>query len=178
MKKQLLYLAAGLLASAATLAHNKHVHGEGRLEVVIEKDSVSLRLELPLEAAVGFERAPKTDKEKSALTASDKTLKDGLALWQLTSAAQCVLQSTHVDTPFLASTAEAKASPAGQKGHEGHADIEASYVFRCANPSALKNLETTLFKSFKRLYRLEAQRVGPNGQGAGRLTAKQPVLTW
>lgn len=178
MKKQLLFIAAGFLASATTLANNKHVHGEGRLEVIIEKNSVSLRLELPLEVAVGFERAPKTDKEKSALAASDKALKDGLALWQFTSAAQCTLQSAQVETPFLAPSSETKASASGKKEPENHADIEASYVFHCAKPAALKGLETTLFRSFKRLYRLEAQRIRPNGQGAGRLTAKQPMLAW
>jgi hypothetical protein len=39
-------------------------------------------------------------------------------------------------------------------------------------------VETTLFKSFKRLYRVEARRVGPVGQGAARLTPKNPVLSW
>ena len=61
---------------------------------------------------------------------------------------------------------------------DAHADIDARYVFHCANPAALKGIETTLFKHFKRLYRLEVQRVGPVGQGAARLTPKQPVLNW
>ena len=175
--KKLTLLAVSLAITCSTaIAQHKHVHGEGRLEIAIENDSVTLNLDLPLDAAVGFERAPKTDKEKSALAASDKTLNDAVALWQFSSAAQCTLQSSKVNTPFLSS-----ASPtpgASGKGHAGHADIEANYVFRCANPSALKGLETTLFKSFKRLYRLEAQRVGPSGQGSGRLTAKQPSMAW
>jgi hypothetical protein len=48
-----------------------------------------------------------------------------------------------------------------------HADIDANYVFRCANPAALKGIETTHLQSFKRLYRLEAQRAAPRpGQAA------------
>jgi hypothetical protein len=65
--------------------------------------------------------------------------------------------------------------------HEGethHADIAAEYSFRCTNPAALKGIETTIFTRFKRLYRLEVRRNGPNGQGAIRLTPKKPTLGW
>jgi hypothetical protein len=63
-------------------------------------------------------------------------------------------------------------------GADDHGDIDASYVYRCAKPAALKSIETGLFKHFKRLYRLEARRVGPAGQGAARLTPKNPAITW
>jgi hypothetical protein len=161
-------LLAALLA-AAPLAHaaKGHVHGEGRLDVAIDKDGIALDLELPLDAAVGFERAPKNDKEQAALAAVRQALE--AAPFAPTPAAQCVLQSKEVAVPFLAGKPPAA---------DGHADIEARYVFRCAAPAALKSVETTIFKSFKRLYRIEAQRAGPAGQGAARLTPKQPVLNW
>ncbi|MCX8018207.1 MAG: DUF2796 domain-containing protein, partial [Rhodocyclaceae bacterium] len=63
-------------------------------------------------------------------------------------------------------------------GEAHHADLEASFVFRCAQPAALNSLTTSLFQAFKRLYRLEGRRVGPRGQGAFRLTPKQPTLSW
>jgi hypothetical protein len=50
-------------------AHAQHAHGEGRLDVVIDKDSIAINLELPLDAAVGFERAPRNEREKAALAA-------------------------------------------------------------------------------------------------------------
>jgi hypothetical protein len=134
---------------------------------VIDKDSVAINLELPLDAAVGFERAPKNDREKAALAAAEKALGDA-ALFLPTPAANCKAQLPKVVMPAFGAKA----------GADDHGDIDASYAFRCANPAALKSIETGIFKNFKRLYRLEAQRVGPTGQGAARLTPKNPVLAW
>jgi len=155
-----LLLAAFLSASA--FAQHKHVHGEGALDVLIDKDTLTLSLTLPLDAAVGFERAPKNDKEKAALAATEKALNDA-ALFQPTPAAQCALQSVQVSMP---------------KFDGPHADVDATHVFRCATPAALKGVDTTLFTHFKRLYRLESRRAAPTGQGAQRLTPKKPVLNW
>ena len=145
-------------------AHKAHVHGEGRLDVAIDKDTITLNLELPLDVAVGFERAPKNDKEQAALANAEKVINDAAALWLPTPAAHCTVQSVEVGMPKFS-------------GSE-HADVDARYVFRCANPTALKGIETTLFTQFKRLYRLETQRIGPSGQGKQRLAPKTPVLTW
>jgi hypothetical protein len=164
MIKHALFAAALLVAVPAAQAQHKHVHGEGRLDAALDRDTITLSLELPLDATVGFERAPKNDKEKAALAATEKALNDAAALWRPTPAAGCAVQSVEVGMPKF--------------DGGGHADIDANYVFRCANPAALKGVETTLFKQFRRLYRIETQRVGPAGQGAQRLTPKQPVLGW
>lgn len=156
-------------------AQQRHTHGEGTLNVVIAAERLSLELVLPLDAAVGFERPPRNDKEKTALVAAAKALQDAAA-WSPTPAAQCALQSAHVHVPFTGSD-----DKHGQHAHEGethHVDIEANYVFHCARPDRLASLQTTLFKSFPRLYRLEAAHAGPAGQGKGRLTPKKPVLNW
>ncbi len=161
------FLALALAAlSLPALAGKGHVHGEGSLEVVIDKDKLSLRLELPLDVAVGFERAPRNDKEKAALAAAQQVLSDP-ALFAPTPAAGCKAEPARVEMPMFD----------GKKPAE-HADIEATHAFRCATPAALKSVETTIFKRFKQLYRLEARRAGPSGQGAARLTPKNPVLAW
>jgi hypothetical protein len=156
-----------LLAAFALPAHAQHAHGEGKLDVVIDKDSIAISLELPLDAAVGFERAPKDEREKAALAAAEKALGDA-ALFVPTPAAECRPQPPKVVMPAFGAKA----------GADDHGDIDASYVYRCAKPAALKSIETGLFKHFKRLYRLEARRVGPAGQGAARLTPKNPAITW
>jgi hypothetical protein len=169
-------LTAGLLfVLPAAHAAKAHVHGEGRLDVAIDKEQITLNLELPLDAAVGFERAPKNDKEKAALAATEKMLKDAAALFVPTAAANCTAVSTDIKVPNLGGDGK---HDHAHEGEEHHADIDASYVFRCANPAALKGIETTIFKSFQRLYRLEVQRAGPSGQGAMRLTSNKPILSW
>ena len=167
MRHPLLLAILVALAAATLPAHAQHAHGEGKLEVVIDKDNIAIKLELPLDAAVGFERAPKNEREKAALAAAEKTLGDA-SLFVPTAAANCKAEAPKVVMPAF----DAKA------GHDDHGDVDASYAYRCANPSALKGIETAIFKQFKRLYRLEAQRVGPAGQGKQRLTPKSPVLNW
>lgn len=168
-------LFAGLLAaSSLALAGKGHTHGEGRLDVVIDKGAITLNLELPLDAAVGFERPPKNDKERAALADTVKLLNDA-ALWQPTPAAGCTLTAKDVRVPF---TGQADRHDHAHAGETHHADIEASYSFRCTDPAALKSIETTLFKQMKRLYRLETQRAGPSGQGAMRMSPKSPLLAW
>lgn len=170
------FAAALLLAAPFAIAQHKHVHGEGQLNAALDKETLTLNLTLPLDAAVGFERPPKNDKEKAALAAAAKALDAAAVLWAPTSAAQCALQSKDIHVPFTGG-----ADDHAGHAHEGeahHADIEARYTYRCARPAALKSVETTLFKSFKRLYRLETQRVGPAGQGAQRLTPNKPALNW
>ncbi|MFN6961859.1 MAG: DUF2796 domain-containing protein, partial [Rhodocyclaceae bacterium] len=147
MKQRLLPLT---FLFAAHLACAQHTHGEGRLDVAIEGGKISLALELPLDAAVGFERAPKNDKEKAALAEAEQVLKDAAALFIPTPAARCAPSKVEVGMPTF--------------GGGEHADIDAEYIFTCSQPAALAGIETTLFKSFKRLYRVEVQRVGPTGQ--------------
>lgn len=169
MKKLAPFAACLFLALPAAHAQHKHVHGEGRLDVVIEQDGFSVDLDLPLDTVVGFERAPRTEKEKAALAGALRTLQDAAPLFLPTPAAQCALHKTEVELPDF--------KDHGNHGNDGdHTEIEAKYEFRCAAPAALQGIETTLFKSFKRLYRLEARHAGPTGQGAARLTPKNPVL--
>ncbi|MBU1236942.1 MAG: DUF2796 domain-containing protein [Gammaproteobacteria bacterium] len=169
------FLLAALLASPIVHAQHKHVHGEGRLDVAIDKGTISISLEMPLDAALGFERAPKNDKEKAALAATAKTLNDAATLFVPTPTAGCTVHAVDVKVPF---TGGADNHDHAHEGEIHHADIDAEYMFRCADPTALKDIETSIFKSFKRLYRLEVQRAGPTGQGAVRLTPKKPILNW
>lgn len=164
-----LTLLAALTVAANARAATGHSHGVGALEVSIENAQIAIDLELPLDSMTGFEHAPKNDKEKAALAEAERRLKDAAATFIPTPEAGCTVTSVKVSVPY----ADGKTASGGE-----HADIDASYVFRCANPAALKGIETRLFKHFTRLYRIEARRIGPEGQGATRLSAKQPTLSW
>lgn len=157
--------AIALLCGAA-VAGKPHVHGAGALDVAIDGERLTIALEMPADAALGFERAPRNATEKAAVAAMLGTLRDGAALFKPNPEARCLLTGAKVTTPFAENT------------REEHADIDASYEFRCASPAALKSVETTVFARFRQLYRLEARRVGPNGQAASRLAPKDPVLRW
>lgn len=163
------YLLAALTLAFPAWAAEKHVHGAGRIDVAIEAGKIEVELELPLDTLVGFERAPRSEKERAALEAAAATLRDGAGLFLPAAGAACKLTETTVSMPFAGETPAAS---------HGHADADARYVFECVNAGGTGSLETALFRKFPRLYRLELQRVGPKGQAGGRLTPKAPVVRW
>lgn len=171
MQRRFPLFAACCAISTATFAAPPHVHGAGNLELVIDGGQFAVTLDMPADNAVGFEHPPRNAGEKAAVEAMMKVLNDGPALFKPSAGTQCRLTSADISTPFFAAAAHAK-------GGDDHGDIEASYIFQCAQPAALKGLETTIFTRFKRLNRLNVQRAGPGGQGGGSLSAKQPALNW
>jgi hypothetical protein len=166
MTKHLLYCL--LLLPALVVASSAHVHGVAALNIVVDGAQLTVSLESPLDALVGFERPPRNAREREVFADMGKVLNDAAALFVPAAEAKCSVKSVTVKLPF----AEVKADKAE------HADVDADYVFTCAQPAALTGLETTLFKRFSRLYRLEVRRVGPKGQGAGQMTPKKPSLSW
>ncbi len=150
--------------------HHAHVHGQAQLEVAVADAELHLRLESPLEAVLGFERAPRNDKERAAVAALRQTLAAGERLFVTTAAAGCRMSAAKVESDLLDGKAGA--------GQDGHGDLVAEYRFVCAQPTRLTGLEVRLFEAFPKLRRLEAQVAGSRGQTAKRLTAKMRFLSW
>ena len=69
-------------------------------------------------------------------------------------------------------------------GHEGeeagaeHGDLEAAYVFECADAAKLTGLEIGLFGVFPSLLEVEARVVSDKGQSAQELTPSGNLLKW
>jgi len=172
----LLLMAAPALASDAhnhhhghAHGHAAHVHGVAQLEVVAEGAELHLRLESPLESLLGFERAPRNDKERAAVAEMRKKLADAGKLFTPTSAAQCTLKSVQVTAPTL----DGKVAASGE-----HADLEANFQFGCAQPAKLTGVEVRLFQAFPKMRRVEAQIISAKGQKATRLSSKMRFLSW
>lgn len=161
-----LILIATLFFPACVLAA-AHVHGKGRLDLVVDGAEFTISMELPLDSLIGFEHAPRTPAERATLSAALKQLQEAATLFLPSVAARCSVKSVQVADPF-----------SGKDGKPGHADIDADYVFSCASPAALKAVEVRLFKMFQRLHSLEFQRATPAGQAGGSLSPGQNVVRW
>jgi hypothetical protein len=147
----LLLLALPVLAPA----HQKaHVHGQGRLEVVVDGPLLSIALESPLDGIVGFEHPPRTAAQKQAAAQALALLKEPARLFTLPAEAGCRAEATEVVAPVLE----------GQASKDGHGDLDARWSFRCTAPDQLATLEQGLFAAFPRLVRLDVQVAGPKGQ--------------
>lgn len=150
-----------LCCAAGASAGKAHQHGAVTLDLAVEAAEVSLSVEMPLDSLVGFERAPRTGAERQAAAAALAKMRDGAALFRFDAAAQCTLASAKVEAPVL----EPAAKPAATSPSAGeHADLDASYAFRCAQPVRLASLEVLLFDAFPRVERIDVLAVLPHGQ--------------
>lgn len=167
--KPLALISLTLAALAPTLpaaASKAHVHGVAQLTVAVDGPTLSITLEAPLDGFVGFERAPRSDAERKLAAEALARLKDGAALFKPDAGAGCTLAEASVSAPVL--------EPGAKAGGE-HADLDASYVFRCSSPQALRAVDVALFDAFKRLTRIEVQVAGSRAQS--KTTLRRPART-
>ncbi len=170
-------------ASTSTTAAGAHQHGMARLEVVAEGDSLSVTLDSPLDNLLGFERAPRTEAERAAVRTLAQRLRSTSTLVLPAADAGCKLLgvdlASDVIDPALLGAAPAAATAATAPAGSGHADLEAVFRFRCAQPQALRSVALGgLFQAFPRLRQLDAALAAPGVQRGARLRAEQPRLSW
>lgn len=168
MKKLPILLLTVMPLLAAAHADHAHQHGAGQLGIVVEGGQLTLLLEVPQHDLVGFERAAKSPREQLAVQAALDKLKNPARLFAPSPAAACEISAQQIDAPLLE----------GGKGHDGHGDVEARYVYRCARPEALVDLRSMVAAEFPRLRSLAVSFAGPKGQKAGKLDAKNPRFAW
>jgi hypothetical protein len=181
--------AALMLSSAAALAAEParreaaaHVHGVASVNAALDGTSLTVELESPAESILGFEHAPKSQAEKDAVAAALTSLKSGEKLFNLPAAAGCVLKETDIDMPSGFADGKAghkdhahKHDHAGDTG-EGHADIDGSWRFTCAKPSAITSFGLGLFSAFPRMEKVNVVWLAAGAQKAGVLTPAATVL--
>lgn len=143
-----------------------HEHGALTMTVALDAQTLTVDVEIPLDTLLGFERRPRTDAERSAAAAALTRMRAGAELLRPDSAAACQLSETRVNAPAL--------DPAARdSGDGGHADLDASYRFVCAQPGELKGIDVSIFDAFKRARRIDVQYVTAKGQG--RTVLKPPA---
>lgn len=168
-------------------AGKAHVHGKGHLAVAIDGNTLTLMLEAPGESLVGFEHAARNARERTAIARARQTLERPAGLFVPSAAAACTARSSKLASPLFDAGASTQPDKSHQhahgkgheKGHEHvHADIKGEFVFHCARPEALRDLDVRLFASFPRLKQLQFELAGPRGQTALRLTPQQTRARW
>lgn len=149
-------------------SHRAHQHGVARLEVAVDGNTLSIHLQSPLDNLLGFEHAPRTDKQKQAAQALLATLRRGEGLFIPTSAAGCRLTEAKVMAPVLEGGSE----------RGDHADLSADWRFTCAQPARLTGMKVELLSRYPGIKRLDAAVVSDKGQRAFKLTRGMPFLSW
>lgn len=163
--------ALALALSAPALAqdgHKAHAHGRIELDVAVDAQRISLRMEAPLHDLLGFERAPRSVAERGRVTALAERLRAADQLFVPDAAGGCQLADVLVEAPVLglgtpapATSAASASAPAG----EAHADLVLTALFDCRQAAAAQYLDVRLFEAFPGVRTVAAQVAGPKGQG-------------
>ncbi|PKO56636.1 MAG: DUF2796 domain-containing protein [Betaproteobacteria bacterium HGW-Betaproteobacteria-21] len=173
----------GATAVSAQHAHAPHEHGVAALRVAIDGELLQIEFASPLDNLVGFEHAPRTDKQRKALADAEKLLNRFERLFVVPKAAACTVTGVELEHPLDEHAAHEHADNGhdhkhGDKdGQDGdHAELSVTYTLRCTAPAALDTLQVKVFDAFPRTGRIRAERVSPRGQSAATLSAKQRTL--
>jgi Protein of unknown function (DUF2796) len=191
MTSRVTLLGLAALASLSTLSLSAaaqepaHVHGVVHLDVAVEGKGYTIDLDSPLDNFLGFEHAPRDERENQAVRAMAARLRAADA-FAADRAAGCKpvkvsLHSAVLSPALLGESSEskpAKTSDHEEQAHPGHADIEGTFEYACTNPGALRTIEVALFAAFERIHRVEVQLVTPKGQGKRTLTPSARQIAW
>jgi hypothetical protein len=159
-----LLTGCGLVVVAMSSAHaqhshsHSHSHGEAKLEVAVEPQRIHIRIDAALDGFVGFERAPRNNNERQRVQAAETQLRDAAAMFAIDPAAGCEPEPPKLEARVLGWGGEAGDSK------DGHADLEADYVFNCTDATRASYMNVGLFSAFNRMRRIEVQAVTPQGQ--------------
>lgn len=196
--------ALGITTPVTGQGRGAHQHGVARMQVAVEEDAVLLRFESPLDSLVGFETAPRSEKQRQAVRRMAARLHRPQDFFVPTAQAQCAAVGVALVSEVIAP--ELLAAPAGSgetvahpgntgdggkskdaaRGHAAkaggggtaHADLAATISFRCAKPQSLSGLQVKLFDAFPDLRQIDVEIVTTKGQSGARLSPNRAGLSW
>lgn len=99
-----LVMAAAIIFTAlpaSVYASGPHVHGTATLEIAIDDTAVHVNLSSPLDNLLGFEHAPRNEKERQAVRSMASKLHQVDNILVFTPQAQCRLESTKLESSLL-----------------------------------------------------------------------------
>lgn len=157
----LVALASGAPAQQRREA-GAHAHGHGKLDIVIDGDTIQIGLDAPAHDILGYEHQPKTKEQAARLDKAVAALKDAGSIYRLPADAGCTLAK-----------AEAGLEQPQDGGGE-HADFNATATFSCTAIARLGQIDLDFFKAFPGADKLDITIIGPKGQATASASRKSP----
>lgn len=145
MKKIILVIfgAISISTHAGEHALGAHVHGVLKLEMAVEKNVADIDIDGPAESFIGFEHAPKSDKEK-------KLLNDTKVLWE-----KNIFELVAFDKKLNCKITQSTLNQVMEEG--SHSDIEAKAKITCVGNLAGSEVQIFLRKKFKNIKKLNVE---------------------
>jgi hypothetical protein len=148
-----------------------HVHGVARMGIAVQGRTLTIQLESPLDSLIGFEHRAVTPAQTTAVSALQAKMRAPQDLFRFDVAAGCAPTKSEAESAIF------QPAVAGVAAADEHADLDASFEFRCASPAQLKTLEVGLFEAFPRLKRLDVDVATDKGQFKRDLKSPQRTIS-
>ena len=179
---RLLLVVVTLAYAAPGAALHAHEHGIARLDVAVDGARLLIGLESPLDNLVGFEHAPRSDKQRAALKKMTEELMASERLYKLPAGAECksvrvALEHPHQGGGLAAGKAE-KPDRARDSHDDAHAELRGTWEFVCGRSDSLIRLDVQLFDVFPGIKRIRAQIATARGQATANLTAAKRTIAF
>jgi hypothetical protein len=154
-------LASGMLLMPAIAPAQGHAHQHGTLalDIGVDKAAVTIQITTPLDNLTGFEHAPRSDEERGRVAAMLDKLRAAQALFAIDPAAQCRLAGVDIASAVLG-----LGVPPSAGAKDEHADLAATFDFRCNDAGKAAYVDVRLLDAFAGLKRIDVQVAGPHGQ--------------
>ncbi|HEY9132374.1 MAG TPA: DUF2796 domain-containing protein [Dyella sp.] len=131
-----------------------HVHGVTAVDIGLEGSTLQVTLDAPAINMLGFEHPPHNDTESKQIEAVLASLHVPAPWLEPATAARCVLADSRIQASGLSASAPSV----------GHADIDARYSFRCAEPGRLDHIDIHLADRYPATHGLAVDIVLPQKQ--------------
>ena len=148
-----------------------HVHGVASLEIALDVALVTINFSGPLDNLIGFEHMPETNQQKAKVKAMQDRLNKPAPLFYFTKTAQCSVKSVKLVSTVLGDKPEA-----GEP--EGHADVDAEFIYHCSQIKNLKTIKVMLFDFYPNLHKIKVAFASDRGQTAAELSTDKRAITW
>ena len=149
-------IGVAVAAEESGNAQHAHVHGIATLGIAVDRNILSIQFESPLDSLIGFEHRPNTSTERVAVEELQSRLKAPTGLFRMTPAANCKLQKAEAESALF--------QPAKAGAADEHADLDASFEFRCEHIERLVAIDTGLFDAYPRLQKMAIAVATGKGQ--------------
>ena len=163
-----------------------HEHGVGQLNIAFEGTEIAMELNAPGADIVGFEHPAITDEDRAKVTAAIELLENPQELFRLTGAAGCKVVLAEAELlDEDGSDHEDHGHKDDHKGHDhhddhhgagGHTEFRADYLFSCAAPEQVGEIEFGYFVTFPNARELEVQLISDQGSRGFEVTRDAPAL--
>ncbi len=206
-------LALSITAALTTTAfaqeefrqHEAHVHGHVELNIAQDGHDLLMEITAPGADVVGFEHAPENDEQNTVLAKALETLGQADAVFTLSPAAKCHIESAnvkhnlggeheeheghdheghddHADHDHKDHDDHAKHDHDSHEGHEheqgsSHGSFSVQYSFHCDDISKLSQIETQWFTLFPATQEIDVNLLTDKVQTALELKPSKAIIS-